>query len=124
MPNHIHGIIVINDPLVGAMHASPEHYNGRPIGSPLPRGPKRQSIGVIVGSLKSAIAKKLNELRNKPGNKIWQRNYFEHIIRSGEEFNHIREYIENNPMMWSIDRENQKANQLLIKKIKRQSWQV
>jgi hypothetical protein len=38
--------------------------------------------------------------------KLWQRNYYEHIIRNEESLNHIREYIANNPMQWELDREN------------------
>ncbi|MFB3894999.1 MAG: transposase [bacterium] len=124
MPNHIHGILVITESPVGVMNASPEKYTGRPNGSPLPRGPQQQSIGAIIGSFKSALTKWVNEIGNKSGYTIWQRNYFEHIIRSGEEFNHIREYIRNNPMMWGVDRENLLVNQQFIKNTKRQSWQV
>ena len=70
MPNHMHGIIVINEngmatnssPFVGARHASP-----------LPRGVKPHSIGAIVGSFKSAVTKRIGRELNATG--IWQRNY-------------------------------------------------
>jgi len=45
-------------------------------------------------------------MRNTPGAPVWQRNYYEHIIRDGESLNKIREYIVNNPMQWECDREN------------------
>jgi hypothetical protein len=38
--------------------------------------------------------------------KFWQRNYYEHVIRNEDEMNKIREYIKNNPLKWSLDREN------------------
>ncbi len=45
-------------------------------------------------------------MRNSPGIKLWQRNYFEHIIRNGNGLNRIRQYIADNPARWEIDREN------------------
>lgn len=45
-------------------------------------------------------------MRGTPGARIWQRNYYEHIIRNEESFNRIREYIVNNPLQWELDREN------------------
>jgi putative transposase len=96
MPNHIHGIIVI----VGARHASP-----LPKGIS-PRGPEPQSIGAIVGSFKSAVTKFINNQRGTPGTSVWQRNYYEHIIRDESTLERIREYIVTNPLRWAIDREN------------------
>ena len=57
-------------------------------------------------SFKAAATVRANELRGTPGKSIWQRNYYEHVIRSEKELNRIREYIENNPLRWQIDREN------------------
>jgi len=99
MPNHVHGIIVImatHD--VGATHASPLRVR--------PRGPQRQSIASIVGSIKSAAAKRINEYRGTPGAPVWQRNYYEHVVRDDQPLNHIREYIATNPLRWHLDREN------------------
>ena len=122
MPNHVHGIIWIvesqNDDsiratdvivgarheMVGATHASPLHTQTNP-----PRGPKRRSIGAIVGSYKSAVTKRINERRNTPGATVWQRNYYEHVIRNDESLNRIRQYILENPIRWHLDRENSAA---------------
>jgi len=110
MPNHVHGIVVIvSTDTVGATHASPPQH-----ASPLqnddtptrPRGPQRQSVASIVGSFKSAATKRINEQRGTPGTPVWQRDYFEHIIRNDESLNRIREYILNNPLQWALDREN------------------
>ncbi|MCL6641864.1 MAG: transposase [Candidatus Bipolaricaulota bacterium] len=102
MPNHVHGIIVIIDVDVGATHASP-----LPLSSDArPRGPQRQSVSSIVGSFKSAATKHINEYRGTPGAPVWQRNYYEHIIRNDESLHRIREYIETNPARWALDREN------------------
>ena len=104
MPNHVHGIVMIRDDdnNVGAMHASP---------LPAPshaglRGPQRQSVSSIVASFKSAVTKRINEYRGTPGAPVWQRSYYEHIIRNEESLNRIREYILTNPMRWALDHEN------------------
>jgi putative transposase len=48
-------------------------------------------------------------MRHTPGVPIWQRNYFEHVIRSEESLNRIRQYILDNPARWAFDRENPTA---------------
>jgi len=52
------------------------------------------------------IAKQINILRATPGIPLWQRNYYEHIIRTEDELNRIREYLQSNPLRWELDREN------------------
>jgi REP element-mobilizing transposase RayT len=104
MPNHVHGIIVIMAThIVGATHASPLQNDDTPT---RPRGPQPRSVASIVGSFKSAATKRINEHRGTPGAPVWQRDYFEHIIRNDESLNRIREYILNNPLQWALDREN------------------
>lgn len=49
-------------------------------------------------------------MRHAPPLRIWQRNYYEHIIRDEASWNHIREYIQNNPLQWEIDREHLQAH--------------
>ena len=98
MPNHVHGIIWIVDKPVGAQHAAPlqaGHTNVAP-----------GSLSAIVRSFKSAVTKRINEIRNTPGAPVWQRNYYEHIVRSEDELRRIREYIHLNPLKWELDREN------------------
>ena len=53
----------------------------------------------------SAIS--VNRLLKRSGQPLWQRNYYEHVIRSEESLNRIREYIATNPLRWELDRENQ-----------------
>lgn len=48
----------------------------------------------------------INEQRHTPGLTVWQRNYYEHVIRNDESLKRIREYIVNNPLQWALDREN------------------
>jgi hypothetical protein len=52
---------------------------------------------------------KINEVRGTPGAKVWQRGYYEHVIRNEESLSRIREYIVTNPRRWELDRENPKA---------------
>jgi len=68
--------------------------------------PVYSSLPTIVRAFKSAVTKRINEHRNTPGTKIWQRSYYEHIIRDESSLNQIREYIVNNPVQWKMDREN------------------
>ena len=94
MPNHIHGIIV----LVEARHAAPrQEFFGKPVAG---------SISTIVRSFKSAATRCINEMQGAPGAAIWQRNYYEHIIRDETDWSRIREYIQMNPARWQEDREN------------------
>ena len=64
------------------------------------------SIGAIVGNFKSLTARRINNLRRTPGAKVWQRGYYDRIVRNERELNAIRRYIVDNPRRWAEDREN------------------
>jgi len=64
------------------------------------------SLGAIVRSFKSMTTRRINNLRNMLGASVWQRNYYEHIIRHERALNAIRRYILENPLRWYLDREN------------------
>jgi putative transposase len=75
--------------------------------SPAPT--KKISIGDIIGSYKSLVSNKCLKIfksQNKYMGKLWQCNYYEHVIRNDEELNGIREYILNNPLNWDLDETN------------------
>jgi REP element-mobilizing transposase RayT len=91
MPNHLHGIIMINS--VGAIHE-------------LPLLRRQMLIPKMVGYFKMNSAKYINKLKDIKGIPLWQRNYYERIIRNENELSRIREYIQNNPLKWDLDREN------------------
>jgi len=97
MPNHIHGIVVISEN-VGATHWVAPTNAGSHLNS--------KSIGSIIGQFKSSATKIINSSRCIPTPHVWQRNYFEHIVRNECELSKIREYIRNNPLQWDIDVEN------------------
>ena len=99
MPNHVHGIIWI----VG-QHDIPKIVVGAHRGAPLHRAPR--SLGSLIAGFKSTITKRINQDRGTPGAPVWQRNYYEHIIRDEESLNRIRQYIAGNPLRWHLDREN------------------
>ena len=62
----------------------------------LPRSTSK-TVGSIIRGFKSVVTSNINQLRNTPRTKIWQRNYFEHVIRNQKELDRTRLYIKNNP---------------------------
>jgi REP element-mobilizing transposase RayT len=100
MPNHVHGIVIIIDARRGTARRAPTNTTEQ-FGKPVPG-----SVPTIVRSFKSVTAKRINELRGTSGARIWQRNYYEHIIHNDDEWHLIREYTVNNPQQWALDREN------------------
>lgn len=89
MPNHIHGIIII--------HENDEVVKTPPV-------PKRGSLGAILGTTKMAVTRRAK--RDLKSGNIWQRNYYEHIIRDQADWEHISAYIADNPLNWVDDQEN------------------
>ncbi len=96
MPNHFHGVLIINGRGM-ARHAPTQEF----------ANPIAQSLSSIIGSFKSAASKQINRSRNTPGYPVWQRNYYDRVIRNEKEINSIREYIMNNPLKWDLDENNQ-----------------
>jgi len=98
MPNHIHGIVIITDRRGTACRAPTgmERF-GEPVAGSLP---------TIMRSFKSAVTKRVNELRGTPGVRLWQRNFYERVIRGEEELKRARQYILDNPLRWHLDPEN------------------
>lgn len=81
MPNHVHGIILITE------------QTGI-------------TLGQIVGWYKFQAMQEINRFRNQPGKPVWQRGYYEHIIRKSEDIGEIRKYILGNPAKWNEDEYN------------------
>ena len=69
-------------------------------------GTKPQSLAAIIQNYKSVSTRQINRINKAQGSVIWQRNYYEHIIRDEEALNNIRQYIFNNPINWVEDKEN------------------
>lgn len=107
MPNHVHGIIFIQPPeIVDSFESTPE-VAATPFTSDATlidksvRGAKRNvpTLGAVVRAFKARVTRAI-------GIPVWQRNYYEHIIRNDESLKRIRQYIRDNPAHWSLDREN------------------
>jgi putative transposase len=108
MPNHIHGILWLGDNPVGAKHSGEKSLVtpriDSPNASPPPHGTNPGSINAIVQNFKSISTRKINQIHKTPGSRIWQRDYYEHIIRNEIALDRIRAYIQNNPRSWNTDR--------------------
>jgi putative transposase len=97
MPDHVHGILMIDQ--VGLTpDPSPDLPDTPPAGAPV------GSLGAIIGAYKSTTTQRINRIRGTAGRQVWQRNYYEHIIRSGAELDAIRRYIHDNPLNWPLDK--------------------
>ena len=114
MPNHIHGILKINEMNMDTLH-SPNNMgdnmgdntgecnspnNTGECNSPL-RSPSN-TIGAIIRGYKSSVTKQFGLMGFDE--KLWQRNYYEHIIRDEQSYQIISEYIINNPKKWADDK--------------------
>ena len=130
MPNHIHGIIIINEycgvngsrgevtsplpltpsPWQQKLKSTPQHSplipSPRSITPPTPPSTPpiqhlhKPTLGQIIAYFKYQSTKYVNQSRNTPGMKLWQRNYYERIIRNDVELNQTRKYIDENPLKW------------------------
>ncbi len=111
MPNHVHGIIVITEHRGTACPerrgtACPERSTACRAPTEKFGHPVAGSVPTVIRSFKSAATKYINTMRGTPAVPVWQRNYYEHIIRNEKSLNRIRQYITNNPARWEMDREN------------------
>jgi REP element-mobilizing transposase RayT len=102
MPNHFHGILTLHQiggdaASGGTARRAPTEEFGRPVSRSLP---------TIVRAFKSAVTKAAGQSLINPHGEVWQRGYFEHIIRDEDSLQHIRNYIVSNPRRWELDREN------------------
>jgi REP element-mobilizing transposase RayT len=110
MPDHFHGIIHIT----GAKHSkrnddfeTEKHISNasprQPDASPgRPKGTIPGSVGAIVQNFQSVASRKINRIRKTPGAPVWQRNYYERIVRDEYALSRIRKYIIENPIKWDL----------------------
>ncbi len=106
MPNHVHGVVWITGPDVAGRPDDGARHRLAPSGGGGGAGVAAGSLGAIVGGYKSVVARRINGLRGTPGEPVWQRNYYERIVRNERELVAIRRYIEENPANWAADGEN------------------
>jgi len=107
MPNHMHGIIWIERDDGGVPAVTVGARRRRvPTGLEQFGKPVPQSIPTIVRAYKSAVTYAVNAFQNQRGAVLWQRNYYEHIIRDQQDYLSKSSYILNNPRNWEDDDEN------------------
>lgn len=98
MPNHVHGIIVIGGR--GAIYRAPtDDTNIEKFGKPV-----KGSLPTIIRTYKAAVTRLIGRELNETS--IWQRNYYEHIIRNEKDLQNKTDYIEANPSLWDEDENN------------------
>ncbi len=135
MPDHFHGILIINrdfdsfmgkseSPCTGEMRSTPcagksespctgemrpAPCAGKSESAPCTGGSrsartapiKIKPLGQLIGAFKTVSTKQINLMQNTPGKILWQRNYYEHIIRNENDLDRIRKYIRSNPIYWN-----------------------
>jgi putative transposase len=104
MPNHLHGIIVITDRRSDS--GGTPGTNGKAGGASRSAPTTRKPLGRLVGAFKTVSTDRINERRGTPARLLWQRDFYDHIIRDDDELNKIREYIRTNQLRWKTDPEN------------------
>lgn len=143
MPDHVHGILILNDvpcnrrgavpaPAVTAPVAlistipapgvtapgilepndsgaetAPLHPSSDSVVEIAFQQYRKPSLGQVVAYFKYGSAKQINAMMGSPGASVWQRNYYEHIIRNEEDLSEIQQYIKNNPVRWQLDKDIQ-----------------
>jgi putative transposase len=95
MPNHVHAILFLESP-----------QSSQKPGGASPAPTKRSSLADVLCAFKSISTIGVNKIRMTPGQLLWQRNYFEHIIRSSQSLDQLRRYIAENPARWPADEDN------------------
>lgn len=106
MPNHFHGILVLGDD-VGAPLAAPG-VGGETAKQDASNNKKRAAsscptLGDVMRAFKSISAISVNRVLGRQGLPLWQRNYYERVIRDEEELDALRQYVAGNPKQWAED---------------------
>lgn len=113
MPNHFHGIIEIDESVGAIPNGMAGAIHELPLPSPRPESSERRrterrrmTLPLVVGYFKMNAAKRIHQNQDSANLRIWQRNYYEHIIRNEQEYRRIHVYIESNVDHWARDGEN------------------
>ena len=94
MPNHVHGILcfVGATPALSATAELQSH-----------------SLGTVIGSYKSAVTRRINQLRPQSADNLWQRGYYDRVSRNDCSYETIWQYVDDNPRCWDEDEHNPQA---------------
>lgn len=111
MPNHLHAIVLMNRATSRltatrlGFHSDRQHVGrSTSIRIEWPQRRKSQSLGSLIAGFKASVTRRINQTRRLPGDKVWQRNYWERILRSRQEYKAAERYIRDNPAVWYRDR--------------------
>jgi REP-associated tyrosine transposase len=96
MPNHVHGLISLRDS----------------VGAGLRPAPTTATVSEIVGAFKSFSSRRIHATNASSPKKVWQRGFYEHIVRNRDECERISRYVLQNPARWEFDRENPQAPEI------------
>jgi REP element-mobilizing transposase RayT len=100
----------VNAPTANAPTVNAPTANAPTVNAPTTNAPtapaKRKTVGRLVGAFKTVSTKRINDQRGTPGAQVWQRDFYEHIIRDAAALARIRRYIVENPARWASDPEN------------------
>ncbi len=106
MPNHVHGILIIQEDMVG--NAYMRSYQMNAFMHSLQNRTK-MLLSKIVQQYKASVTRKINSLEG--GFHFgWQKSFYDHVIRNDRSLDNLRQYVANNPMKWEFDIENKKGN--------------
>ena len=107
MPNHVHGILFLSN-------GSPSSVGAgfQPADASHPTKPKH-GLPEIIRGFKTYSSLEINRLLGTPGNPVWQRNYYEHVVRTEDDLDAIRRYIVENPLKWAEDEENPAVREMV-----------
>ncbi len=111
MPNHLHGIIILSDVGIGPRACPPSPCPPRACpGQPQGVVPTT-SLSDVIGRFKSFTTNRyIDGVKHHQWSpfdkKLWQRSFYDHVIRNNEDLNRVREYIQNNPLKWALDKDN------------------
>jgi len=106
MPNHIHGIIVLTRPdflPVGATRWVARSPTPTPRSRTPPKGPPPGSLGAIVSQVKSVVTKRVARSGDDATFPLWQRSFYEHVVRNDRQLERFRTYVIANPAVWTDD---------------------
>lgn len=106
MPNHVHGIIEIQETPAGVLALDDGKCREGPRWAGLGINVEPGALGAIMRSYKSAVTRRANNLADLAMGPVWQRGFWERVIRDDQELQATRRYIQDNPRRWAADRDN------------------
>jgi REP element-mobilizing transposase RayT len=110
MPNHLHGVLILN----GVEIADSRPSRRAPTAEGVAPMREVKPVGRLVGAFKTVSTNRIKQMRGTPDAHVWQRNFYDRVVRSEGELNRIRKYIADNPAMWEQDEENPDARSLSL----------